>query len=169
MMFALLMALVQVVPEEERLIAPMPTGFYSAFNAEQGPVRIEERVPKGESVQRWTRMITVQRFAGGARVGPQRLLDGLAAGFAQSCAGSVAEPVTTDAVSASIRIDCPLNPQTGKPETMFARAFGGDADLHVVQYAFRAKPAAVQVTEARAYLASVSLCGGARGGCPAAN
>jgi hypothetical protein len=111
-------------------------------------------------------MITVQRFAGGARVAPERLLNGLANGFAQSCTGSVAEPVTTDAVSASIRIDCPLNPQTGKPETMFARAFGGDADLHVVQYAFRSKPTTAQVNEARAYLVSTSLCGGTRGVCP---
>lgn len=161
-----LLLLVQTIADED-VVAPTPKGFVSAYNAEQGGIRIEERVPKGETVDRWTRMITVQRMRGGAQIGGPRLLAKLSSMFAQSCSGSIASPVTTASEVASIRIDCPLNPETGKPETMFARAFTGTSDLLLVQYAFRSVPTSAQADEAESYLATVVRCGGTAPACRA--
>jgi hypothetical protein len=163
-MLLALMMLMQTVTDED-VSAPTPRGFVSAYNAEQGGMRIEERVPKGETVDRWTRMITVQRMRGGAQVGGPALLAKLSSLFSQSCLGSIASPVATAGDSASIRIDCPLNQETGKPETMFARAFTGMSDLLLVQYAFRSVPTPAQANEAQSYLATVVRCGGTAPAC----
>jgi hypothetical protein len=56
-----------------------------------------------------------------------------------------------------MRVDCPLNPATGLPETFFAKAVPGAADMHVAQVAFRRVPSAQDATWAERYLAGVTL------------
>lgn len=154
---------------DERIVAPMPPGYVVGYTAAQGSIAIEERVPRGETVERWTRMITLQRFTGGARFGARLLLDRIASSFGSGCPGGTTSAVVESGVDgrhyASMRADCPLNPVTGKPETFFARTVIGTDDLYSVQYAFRAVPTEAESSTAESYLASVRLCPGADSAC----
>ena len=154
----------QSIPAET-LTAPMPKEFKVGFTGAQGGQSIEERVPTGETVQNWTRMLTIQRFGGMAPMGTHALAERLGGMMAQACPGATVAPVVdgtdrTDGrvtATASLRVACPINPSTGKPETMIARAFQGTTDLHMAQYAWRSIPDAAQVAAATAWLASVRL------------
>jgi hypothetical protein len=154
-------AMGQAAPAPERLSAPMPAGFRVGFTATQGGQSIEERVPASESVEAWTRMVTIQRLSGLAALGAHRLLDRMGAMWSGSCPGATVSPVEDAVVDgravASFSVTCPRNSQTGKPETMFARAFDGASDLHIAQYAFRSIPTAHEAEAATAYLQGVHL------------
>lgn len=156
----LLLAL-QAARPAETLDAPMPPGFTVGFSAARGDQNIEERIPAGETVEDWTRMITVQRMGGIAGVGAHAFAERLGTLMAQACPGATAAPIVdgTDgaAQSATMRVDCPRNPATGKPETMFGRILAGKTDIHVAQYALRAKADAADAATAARYLASVHL------------
>ncbi len=146
----------------EWIVAPMPAGFIVGYRAIRGGNAVEERVPTGETVADWTRMISVQRFAGAAPLGARGLLERMKTGIVQDCPGATASAIIEGAEhnrrTATMRADCPLNAQTGKPETFFARVVLGANDLHSVQYAFRHVPSAAEAETARAYLATVRLC-----------
>jgi hypothetical protein len=160
-MIALLMLALQVAGPVETIDAPIPSGFKVGFKAAQADQSIEERVPTGETVEAWTRMVTVQRFGGPAQLGPHAFAERLGGLMARACPGAVLAPIVDGrdgAVAiATMRLDCPLNPATGKPETMFGRAFAGQSDLYVSQYAVRAKGDAAITATAGAYLDSVHV------------
>lgn len=145
----------------EMLVASMPAGFKTGYEAAQGGQTIEERVPTAETVENWSRMITLQRFSGIAAVGAHGLLERLGGLMAQSCPGAKVGAITNGTEGghpvAALRVDCPLNGATGKPETMFARAFQGASNVYLAQYAYRSKPTAEQAGTATAYLATVRL------------
>ena len=148
----------------ERLVQADLAGFAEAHRVEGTNGMIVEWVPRGESVERWTRMVTHQRFAGAAlRLRPQDLLDNMIAGLRTGCPGARTSAVTRFAVSgrpaARFRADCPLNPSTRMPETFTAVAIAGEADMHVAQVAFRRVPSANDDSWAETQLQSVILCG----------
>jgi hypothetical protein len=140
------------------LAMPAAPGFVIGHEAERDGNAIVERVPSGETVQKWTRMITMQRFAGVARRTDsdgflQLMLDGLE----RACPGATVAYRRPVGSNAQMRVDCPLNPATGLPETFFAKAMPGAADMHVAQVAFRRVPSAEDASWAEHYLAGVAL------------
>ena len=60
--------------------------------------------------------------------------------------------------AARMRADCPLNSQTGLPETYFIVAFAGSGDLFAEQVAFRRVPTAADVAFATKVLQDVRWC-----------
>lgn len=143
--------------------APLPD-LVVAHRQEQAGSMIEERIPPGETVNDWTRMVTTQRFAGLVSRGVT--LDSFVASFVtgldRGCPGArSSEPrhfETGGRPAVSFRIDCPLNPATGKPETFLLLAIAGREDLHVVQVAYRHVPDADENQAAERHLASIRLC-----------
>jgi hypothetical protein len=143
--------------------AALPT-LVIGFQRAEGGSMIVERIPPGEAVENWTRMVLNQRFAGViARGGTVEEWRGhFMGGLANSCPGARASGLNTlqiegrDAIE--FRVDCPRNPATGRPETFLLRAIAGRADLHVTQVAFRHVPSAAEARWARDHLASVTLC-----------
>jgi hypothetical protein len=137
--------------------------------ASQGPQTIEEYIPEGESVERWTRMVTVQHF--GPRVtqgqNPIDFMERMRGLLANSCPGAEFDYLRLFSLrlfsvegvpAASMRSDCPLNSVTRQPETTFFLALGRDTNLDIVQVAFRHLPEAGEVAWAENYLETVHLC-----------
>lgn len=124
---------------------------------------MREFVPRGETVEGWTRMLTVQTMPWRMGLTPTGVLRMLANGMESACSGATVAPIEAAALNgrdgATIRVDCPRNPQTGKPETMFARAVQGDRSITMVQAAVRRVPTAEDVTWATQVLSSVTFCG----------
>ena len=155
----LMLAQAALLPES--LDAPTPPGFVVGHEQSNGAQSIKESVPKGESVQDWSRMVTVQHFSGLAAVGPRVILDRLGQLMTQACPGAtlsaVGDAPNGNHAGGSLRVDCPSNSATVKPETMFARAIAGDTTLYLVQYAFRSVPDLAAVRDAENYLSAVRI------------
>lgn len=156
--FAAAMAL--MLAPAEWLAMPMPEGFVTVHQQSAQIGSIEERVPKGETVERWTRMITLITLNGD--VDPGVYADGFDKGLARGCPGAKSWPRTASRIGAHAaidgRLDCPRNPDTGKPETLFYRLTGMPGHLHMVQIAFRSLPDAQSVAWAQARIGSATLC-----------
>lgn len=146
----------------ERLASPLLVGFvvgHSAANAEQS---IREEVPRGETVERWTRMVTTQRFTGlAARSTPEAYARVIAGQLPQACPGATISPIAALTVSrrpaSRFQVDCPRN-RGGVPETFILLAIAGQSDMHVKQVAFRGAKTAADLAWARNYLAATVLC-----------
>ena len=87
----------------------LPASFVTVFENTKGPSYLREAVPKGETVERWTQMITVtgaKGAAGNPNVSPESAAGALVGGFKSAC-----------------------------PETFAAKGFGptkfGDQDAYV--------------------------------------
>lgn len=124
---------------------------------------IVERVPPGETVERWTRMVTNQRFAGQLAGGTlDQWVVNYFEGMGRDCPGYRASPRTRLQIegrpAVEFRVDCPRNPATGLPETFFMRAIGSGDVLHLAHVAFRSVPTAAETVWARQHLATVTWC-----------
>jgi hypothetical protein len=153
-------------PAQERLVAPALPGFivgYTAANAQQS---IREEVPRGETVQAWTRMVTTQRFGGLARQAtPETYARNTLAGLPRACPGATISPVGSLSVSgrpaARFQVDCPSS-AGGRPETFILLAVSGPSgDMHVKQVAWRGGTTPQGLAWARSFLAGVGLCAAA--------
>ena len=153
-----------VAAPEEWSGRPAAPGFVVGFEKANAEQSIVERVPAGETVENWTRMLTSQRFVGRASdPGPRQLLVNIQNLMEQACPGGSTSDIVTMTISGrpAARSDCPLNPQTGLPETFFIIAFAGTNDLFAEQVAFRRVPTAADVTFGSKDLQAVRLCSAA--------
>jgi hypothetical protein len=153
---------VQAAPKEWSAPLVVP-GFAVGYEQGNDQQSIVEQVPKGETVEQWTRMLTSQRFIGRAfEPGPTQMLINIQGLLRRACPGGKTTQITEFTVSgqaaARMRSDCPLNPETGKPETFFIVAFAGDKDLFSEQVAFRRVPTAADVSFADDVLGTVAWC-----------
>lgn len=142
---------------------PAVAGFIVGFEKANAEQSIVERVPAGESVEHWTRMLTSQRFIGRGRdPGPRQLLANMQGLMTNACPGGSTSEIVPMTVSgrpaARMRADCPLNPQTGLPETYLIVAFAGSNDLFAEQVAFRRAPTAADLSFASKDLQQVRWC-----------
>lgn len=159
-MFGLALVALLALQAEEKLVWPMADGFATAFQqtAPNGSA-IEERVAKGETVEAWSRMLTRITFP--APIDPTLFSTRMAERWQQSCAGAVASTPATGPQGVDMRIDCPRNPATGKPETMFQRVMPATGKLYILQVAFRSVPTTEQAAWAKAELDRATLCAAA--------
>lgn len=142
----------------ESLSRPPVQGFVVGHQVASNGNLIIEQVPAGENVDRWTRMVTTQRFAGIAlRVDANGFLQTMINGLSGACPGARVTYRRPGAKLAQMRVDCPRNPATGLPETFFAKAMTGSSDMHIAQVAFRRVPTAKDVAWAEKYLGGVTL------------
>lgn len=149
-------------PTEWSMRVPVP-GFVVGFDRANNEQSIVERVPKGETVENWTRMLTSQSFTGRGRdPGPRGMLTNMQGLMKQACPDGGTTAIVTMTVSgqpaARMRADCPLNSQTGLPETYFIVAFAGTRDPFAEQVAFRHVPTPADVAFATQVLQQVALC-----------
>jgi hypothetical protein len=150
-------------PAHDRLEGPTLPDFvvgYQAANAEQA---IREEVPRGENVERWSRMITTQWFAGlTARITPVEFTQLMARNLAGACRSAKVSPprelTVSDRPAAQIQVDCPLLPATNRPETFIMLVVAGEHDLLVRQVAFRSVPTTDDLEWSDAVLGGTVLC-----------
>ncbi|WCT75286.1 hypothetical protein PQ455_08735 [Sphingomonas naphthae] len=139
----------------ERIMAPPTPNFVVGYNASNAQMQMVELVPKGQTVQAWTTMITTQRMIG-MKVPAATFLTELSKKLSAACPKGSATAVPMGG-SAGLRYDCRMNTATGKMETTFARAINGPNDLYVVQVAYRSLAMPKEAGWAREYLGNVRL------------
>ena len=142
----------------EALMRPGLPGFVVGTDVARNGNSIVEQIPQGETVDKWTRMVTTQRFAGVARrTDGNGFFELMINGLQRGCPGAKVAYRRPSGKTAQLRVDCPLNPSTGLPETFFAKAMPGASDMHIVQVAYRRVPNAADIAWAERYLASAKL------------
>lgn len=163
--FALAALLLTAVPAlanaDGRLSPAALPGFVLGYENNDATMDFAEWVPTGETVQAWTRMVTMIRLDS-LRVTPQRFNQMMTEGLAKSCPGATVSDVSTADIdgrpATRFRGDCPRNPATGKPEVLFHLAIAGTNDLHIRQVAFRHVPSADEVRWAEGILGATRWC-----------
>ena len=138
-----------------------PADFETGYQASQGGQTIVELVPKGQTVQNWERIVTLQTFAGNTR----SVIDfrrAVSDGWRSACPGgntiNLSEGQENGYPYALLQMSCEHNPQSGRPEYTWIKAMRGERALYVAQYAFRHLPSREEVTDAARRLRGMSLC-----------
>ena len=138
-----------------------PADFETGYQASQGGQTIVELVPKGQTVQNWERMVTLQTFAGNTR----SVIDfrrAVSDGWRSACPGgntiNLSEGQENGYPFALLQMSCEHNPQSGRPEYTWIKAMRGERALYVAQYAFRHLPSREELTDAARRLRDMSLC-----------
>ena len=125
----------------------MPSGFVVVSENANGPNYIREAVPKGETVDRWTQMITVtgvKGLAGNPKVSPESFTGSIAGGFKAACPDSFTAKgfgATTFgdqdayvAVASCGRVESSADKHS---ETALVVTVKGNADYYTLQWAER--------------------------------
>jgi len=148
--------------QDENLLAGVPEGFVLGYNAAKDGAEIYEFVPEGESVETWTAMVTIQIFPGLDELEGDRFAVNMAQNWKSACRTGTATKLTESDVNGFPFVLrtflCPLNPHTGKPETMYFKGITGSDAFYSVQYAFRQEHADELDTIALPYLIAASAC-----------
>ncbi len=148
--------------QDENILTPLPSGFKVAFRTVKGQMTLSEYIPEQETVDDWSRMITVQIFHGMKRDNPDRLAIGLGKLWKSNCADGDAQKIgegVENGYSFSLwMFTCHLNPNTKKPENMWFKVISGEDALYSVQYAYRKELSKELIGPAVEYLQRVAVC-----------
>lgn len=129
----------------------LPSNFVTAFEDAKPGNYTREAVPKGESVQKWTEMITLtgaKAAASAPNASAEKFAGSIASGFQRACPDSFAakgSPTKIAGFEAFMAvIGCGRVGGTGemRSETALIVAIKGTADLYTLQWAERGAPAA---------------------------
>ena len=147
--------------QDENLLVTMPEGFKTGFQQKNKDMLMSEMVPSAETVENWTRMVTVQIFYN-LKPPLDEYKDGVEKGWARACRGSSAHAVAQGEENGYPfllwLLACPLNRTTGKPEFTWFKAIQGNDSLYLVQVAFKSKPSDATITRWMEYLRKVQVC-----------
>jgi hypothetical protein len=151
------------------VLLPIPSDFVPAFEDAKADFYIAEAVPRGETVEAWSRMITVTGHRRAARQtrDPVVMANNMAAGMAQACtSGFVAEAVGAVGDDGFIaRMGCGRVTAGGpeRSETLILFVKIGRDDIYTLQWAERGPavdgaPAFRNLDAVARRLASAELC-----------
>lgn len=147
---------------DETVLAPVPKDFKVGFAADKGRLTMTEFVPQNETVDDWSRMITLQIFHGLSNADPDNFARGLKERWKTDCPGGDAQRLDAAADNRYAFSEwvylCPLNPKTKKPENMWLKVISGKDALYSVQYAYRRDMGPDLMGPALDYLGKVKVC-----------
>jgi len=138
----------------------LPAGYTSVSEDTHGEHYLREYVPAGQSVDGWSRMITIRGFrnlASKPAVTPQSYAGSIAAGFQRACQPSYSAQVIDEgqvdgADMVAFVASCGISPKSGnRSETALIIALKGSSDYYAVQWAERGEPSATPLDIDAAY------------------
>lgn len=151
-------------PAAEKLnFGGVPENFELGFKDDKGgTTTMMEFVPKGQTVEDWQEMITLNIIPG-KRANLAQVRQFISSGWQKACPGggvtNIREGRENGYPFALWQMTCQNNPQTGKPEFTWVKMMEGGNGLYSVQYAFRHVPDKQEVTRAVTYLRdNLGLC-----------
>jgi hypothetical protein len=134
----------------KKISVQIPSGFVKGFHVEDGGRYMSEYVPKGESVEKWNQMFTLnvaRDVANQPGATPESLINGIAAGFKSVCPTSFSITHLADKLpgveSKVAFLRCGNGNPAGSPaysESVVIAAIKGKRDVVTVQWAERSAP-----------------------------
>lgn len=148
--------------QDENILMGLPDGYVVGHQDKGANGMIVEMVPQGETVENWTQMVTMQIFFHRGDMTPQAFEQNMQANWSNSCPNSQYRQIRSGAENGYSfsfwLLDCPLNSQSGKPETTFFKAIQGNDAFYVVQKAFRGEPTKDQIVDWTQLAGKVQVC-----------
>ncbi len=162
-------------PGENLLLAP-PEGWELGFSDRDDDQAQYEYLPRGQEIESWTELLTVQVFFALKNVPPRAVLERMRRGFEANCDGAAAEAAAERTIAgypaARQLLLCGRNRAGAGPagdqkgEIALILAVGGRDALYVVQRAWRGPPfrgpapeaARALLAEWHRYLDQVRVC-----------
>lgn len=137
---------VNIIPIFSEVVRfPCPEGFHMAYQKVNGGFYILEMVLKGETVDRWSQIVTVtgiQGIAGNPNVNPRSFLDGMANGERRACPDTFAsKPLGATTISGHDAyvgwISCGSTTRGGRAhgESILVVSIKGTQDYYTMQWA----------------------------------
>lgn len=147
---------------EEAMASPDLPGFVVVHEQSSLNQSIREEVPKGQTAQQWSKMVTTQWFRKLAeRLTPLEYAEKMLVSLPKSCPGATASPVQSLKVSGfkavRFKVVCP-GTASGLAESFFLLAVAGEKDMYVKQVAFRGEATSADFLWARKFLSGVVMC-----------
>ena len=138
-----------------------PKDFKIGYQTQQNGMIMVELVPQKQTVDNWTKMITLQSMAG-AKPGVAAFGNNLSTLWKNTCPGgsfdTVQEGKENGYPFALWMMTCENNPSSNKPELTWVKAVQGNDGLYVKQYAFRYAPNDAEITNAMGHLRNLIVC-----------
>ena len=131
------------VPGGERFYIALPTDWVEVARTSQGGADVLAYVPKGQSPDQWTDMLTVQVYSGMTALPAHTYYERATANIMKTCdgprAGDMQSGLSNDYPSAFWVLGCGRNQTTGMGETSFFRLIQGDGALYMAQRTWRTR------------------------------
>src|SRR5262245_33524410 len=123
----------------ENLLVEIPPGYELGYHQESDQGEINEFVPKGETAEKWSEMITVQLFP--AHNNNSQFYATFESLANQACKDGITHVVATTKENGYpvkvFQLFCPTNLQTNMGEVTFIKTIEGKDKFYVVQKAWR--------------------------------
>lgn len=127
--------------QTEMLGISVPDDFEVGYHARNAAMEMTEIVQPPETVDTWTKLVTLQLFFDNARRETATAYYERWRGLMRRACGGMQDTLVRGTVDGrpAIRgtLSCPSNPQTRQPENLVAVLVQGKANLMMVQVAFR--------------------------------
>jgi hypothetical protein len=146
----------------ENLLIVTPKGYEVGYRDKKKDSLITEWVPVGETVDNWTEMVTVEVFYG-LKVASELFMHDQEKRWRAACPGASEARLVADGIENGYParvwfLECPRNPESGKPEITWFKALQGNDSFYVVQKASRFRPDREQIMHWVGYLRDVKVC-----------
>jgi hypothetical protein len=147
----------------EYVFFPIPQNFIVLYQERDGAFEGIQYAPEAETKASWTRMLNSIRISGWAKhTSPAEFSLNMIRGGLRKCPGFTASPIIRFKLdgknAAKFRLDCPINPESGRPETAFSLVLEGTQDLYLIQASFSGKSTKEQVEWAESVIAKSHFC-----------
>ncbi len=137
-------------------LPPLP-GFVPGHGQRVGNQQIVEFVPRGQTVQRYTKMVTMTSFPARPGISTDALLRAFVQRYNGGCPGARVAAMNLGGGNRGARIDCVRHPRTGKPETNFVRVVDARPAVAIVSYMTAYAPSPTEAYFARDFLGRVAV------------
>ena len=152
----------------ENIYFDLPPGFEKGFEESDEYFFIQEWVPKGESVDDWSEMLTLT-IQNMPNIDPVEFFNHMADGWEESCPeyGGLLlhEGLENNYPVALWFLKCPKNPMTNKPEFTYIKGIAGNDNFYTVQLAYALRSDEITdltINRSMAFLRQVIVCDDSR-------
>ncbi|MDX1809696.1 MAG: hypothetical protein R3331_09170 [Sulfurospirillaceae bacterium] len=156
----------------ENILMGMPQNFkvgYKAYNPKTH-LSVAELIPKNESVQDWSQMITLDIYHKNLPLNAKKYTLMMKDLWKRSCAKSYTKDIAHGKENgydfSLLMLFCPKSKVTNKSEYTWLKAIKGKDSFYVVQKAFTIPPNKSQIIKTMQYLRRVQVCDSRLGNCP---
>ena len=151
-----------VALKNENLLVGVPSAYKIAYKTSEEHMIMTEMIPKEQNLKNWSEMLTVQVFMKNRKLQPvtfYKIISGL---FVKNCKGSTSQLIKKGFENgyafSFFFMSCRLNPNTGKPETVWFKTIRGKDSFYVVQKAWRKTPSKAGIIRWSKFLRRVAVC-----------
>ncbi len=140
----------------------IPQNFVLSYKTLSGNMELKEYVPKGETSDNWTEMITIQTYLGMVQTSPKKyasLIKGMGKRVCPGIKSTVGESTIQNGYKVyNWKQVCQLNPNTNRVEATLIKAIAGYENFYTIQKAWAYYPNEKETLTWQHFLNSTLVC-----------